>query len=75
MLAITQHGGGLLVGLLLLLQALDTQGVWNRVFMLCSDPSAAAAAALLQALDNEGAWSRFVRQGRVQLRCEVLDCE
>jgi hypothetical protein len=30
---------------------------------------------LLQALDNEGAWSRFVRQGRVQLRCEVLDCE
>ncbi|WIA35734.1 hypothetical protein OEZ86_004136 [Tetradesmus obliquus] len=28
-----------------------------------------------QALDNEGAWSRFVRQGGVQLRCEVLDCE
>ncbi|KAF8057900.1 BTB/POZ domain-containing protein [Scenedesmus sp. PABB004] len=28
-----------------------------------------------QALENEAAWSRFVRQGRVQLRCEVLDCE
>jgi hypothetical protein len=29
----------------------------------------------LQALENETAWSRFVRNGRVQLRCEVTDCE
>lgn len=30
---------------------------------------------LLQALESEAAWSRFVRNGRVQLRCEVTDCE
>lgn len=29
----------------------------------------------LQALESEAAWSRFVRNGRVQLRCEVTDCE
>lgn len=30
---------------------------------------------LPQALESEAAWSRFVRGGRVQLRCEVTDCE
>lgn len=28
-----------------------------------------------QALDSDGAWSRFVRNGRISLRCEVLECE
>ena len=26
-------------------------------------------------LDSDGAWSRFLRGGRVHLRCEVLECE
>lgn len=29
----------------------------------------------LSSLDSDAAWSRFARNGRVNLRCEILECE
>jgi hypothetical protein len=38
-------------------------------------PHASTRSLQTQALESEAAWSRFVRNGRVQLKCEVTDCE
>lgn len=48
---------------------------WLLVHLTVTLDAWRALLFTVQALESEAAWSRFVRNGRVQLRCEVTDCE
>lgn len=57
------------------LQCCVSYAAWLLVHLTVTLDAWRALLFTVQALESEAAWSRFVRNGRVQLRCEVTDCE